>query len=111
MKETKKENQPTFEKLQGIEKRRREILLRGQLPFWKILSFWSSTCLKEVSTDALVWFTLALYVGIRGVAHALDEAPEEVAYFETSNLRILGGFLSFSLVVFADQAHARLRVM
>ena len=57
--------------------------------------------------DALVWFTLALYVALRVVAHALEEAPEQIAYFETSGISIIGGFLSFFLVMFVDQVNAR----
>jgi hypothetical protein len=47
-----KETRPDFKELKAIEKQRREILLRAELPFWRILLFWSGTCLKEIATDS-----------------------------------------------------------
>lgn len=61
----KKETRPDFKELKSIEKQRREILLRAELPFWRMLLFWSGTCLREIATDSLVWVTLIVYVGIR----------------------------------------------
>ena len=75
-----KEDRPDFKELKEIEKQRREILLRvsfichsfavvgslssstnnffsstssiqAELPFWRILMFWSGTCLKEIVSD------------------------------------------------------------
>eukprot|EP00585_Thalassiosira_rotula_P012344 CAMPEP_0196131568 /NCGR_PEP_ID=MMETSP0910-20130528/1519_1 /TAXON_ID=49265 /ORGANISM="Thalassiosira rotula, Strain GSO102" /LENGTH=417 /DNA_ID=CAMNT_0041391047 /DNA_START=96 /DNA_END=1349 /DNA_ORIENTATION=+ len=105
------ETQPTFEELQSIEKGRREILLRAELPFWRILLFWSGTCLKEISTDILVWFTLAVYTAIRIYANSVDYVPSSVSLLEDSNIDILGGFLSFFLVLFVNQTNGRFLVM
>ena len=72
-----------------------------------LLLFWSGTCLKEVSTDLLVWLTLAVYIGIRIVANMIDYVPDSVALLEKTNVGILGGFLSFFLVLFVNQTNAR----
>mmetsp|Transcript_12643 Transcript_12643/g.30850 ORF Transcript_12643/g.30850 Transcript_12643/m.30850 type:complete len:435 (-) Transcript_12643:198-1502(-) len=101
------ETQLTFEELQSIERHRREILLRAELPFWRILLFWSGTCLKEIATDLLVWLTMAVYVAIRVYANSIDEVPESVALIEKTNINVLGGFLSFFLVLFVNQTNAR----
>jgi len=100
-------NRHTFAELQFIERERREILLRAELPFWRILLFWSGTCLKEISTDILVWFTLAIYIGIRIYANSVSYVPDAVSLLEDSNIDILGGFLSFFLVLFVNQTNGR----
>ena len=97
----------TFSELQTVEKQRREILLRADLPFWRILLFWSGTCLKEISTDLLVWFTLAVYTSIRIYANYTDEEPEAAQLLEKTNIGVLGGFLSFFLVLFVNQTNDR----
>jgi len=105
--DTVKETRPAFAELQIIEKKRRALLRRVELPYWRILFFWTNTCVKDVSTDVLVWFTLLIYAGIRITAHLLEVPPEHVAYLETGNIAILGGFLSFFLVMFVDTANSR----
>jgi len=97
----------TFSELQTVEKQRREILLRAELPFWRILLFWSGTCLKEISTDLLVWFTLAVYTSIRIYANFAIEEPEAAQLLEKTNIGVLGGFLSFFLVLFVNQTNDR----
>lgn len=90
-----------------METERREILLRVELPPWRILLSWSGTSLRVLSTDKLTWLSLAIYVGIRIFANVLDYVPEQVAFFEVNNLNVLGGFLSFFLVLFVNQTNAR----
>jgi len=102
-----RETRPNFQELKSIERHRREILLRAELPFWRILLFWSGTCLKEISTDLLVWLTIAVYVSIRIVANTLDYVPDSVSLLEKTNIGVLGGFLSFFLVLFVNQTNAR----
>ena len=80
---------------------------KAELPFWRILLFWSGTCLKEISTDLLVWLTIAIYVGIRIVANIVDYVPDSVQLLEKTNIGVLGGFLSFFLVLFVNQTNAR----
>src|SRR6056300_726343 len=101
----KKETRPDFKELKSIEKQRREILLRAELPFWRILLFWSGTCLREIATDSLVWTTLIVYVGIRIYANIVDYVPESVELLQKTNVGILGGFLSFFLVLFVNQTN------
>ncbi|KAL7540616.1 hypothetical protein ACHAXR_010254 [Thalassiosira sp. AJA248-18] len=101
------EMRPDFNGLKSIERHRREILLRAELPFWRILLFWSGTCLKDISTDLLVWLTMAIYVGIRICANSLDYVPDSVLLLEKTNIGVLGGFLSFFLVLFVNQTNGR----
>jgi len=102
-----KETRPTFMGLKHIEKKRRILLLRAELPFWRILLFWSGTCLKDISTDSLVWFTMSIYVFIRVVAYNLNYVPDSVTLLENTNIGVLGGFLSFFLVLFVNQTNGR----
>ena len=69
--------------------------------------FWSGTCLKEISTDELVWLSMAIYAGIRIYASTIDYVPEVAAMVEKTNVSILGGFLSFFLVLFVNQTNGR----
>mmetsp|Transcript_10483 Transcript_10483/g.15903 ORF Transcript_10483/g.15903 Transcript_10483/m.15903 type:complete len:390 (+) Transcript_10483:93-1262(+) len=101
------ETRPDFKELKKIEKKRREILLRAELPFWRIIMFWSGTCLKEIASDSLVWLTISIYVGIRIYANRIDYVPESVEMLSKTNIGILGGFLSFFLVLFVNQTNGR----
>ncbi|KAL7524616.1 hypothetical protein ACHAWF_001021, partial [Thalassiosira exigua] len=80
---------------------------QAELPFWRILLFWSGTCLKEISTDLLVYLTLGVYVAIRIAAYAIDYVPESAELLEKTNIGVLGGFLSFFLVLFVNQTNGR----
>eukprot|EP00573_Skeletonema_grethae_P001810 CAMPEP_0201691054 /NCGR_PEP_ID=MMETSP0578-20130828/4317_1 /ASSEMBLY_ACC=CAM_ASM_000663 /TAXON_ID=267565 /ORGANISM="Skeletonema grethea, Strain CCMP 1804" /LENGTH=386 /DNA_ID=CAMNT_0048176177 /DNA_START=84 /DNA_END=1244 /DNA_ORIENTATION=- len=101
------ETRPDFKELKKIEKKRREILLRAELPFWRIIMFWSGTCLKEIAADSLVWLTIIIYVGIRIYANHIDFVPDSVEMLSKTNIGILGGFLSFFLVLFVNQTNGR----
>ena len=80
---------------------------QAELPFWRIAIFWSGTCLKEISTDELVWLSMAIYAGIRIYASVIDYVPDAAALVEKTNVSILGGFLSFFLVLFVNQTNGR----
>ena len=80
---------------------------QAELPFWRIILFWSGTCLKEITTDELVWLSMAIYAGIRIYASTIDYVPEVAAMVEKTNVSILGGFLSFFLVLFVNQTNGR----
>ena len=54
-----------------------------------------------------MWITLAIYTAIRVYAHTVDSIPEQVALVEQTNIGILGGFLSFFLVLFVNQTNGR----
>ena len=58
-------------------------------------------------TDSLVLTTLLIYVWIRVRAHTIDYVPAAVAMLEKTNINILGGFLSFFLVLFVNQTNDR----
>jgi len=63
--------------------------------------------LDAISKDPLVLVTLAVYVAVRIYAHAIDGVPGSVDLMEDTNVGILGGFLSFFLVLFVNQTNGR----
>lgn len=63
--------------------------------------------MKDISTDVLVWTTVGVYVAIRAFARTADYAPEEADVMEKTNISVLGGFLSFFLVLFVNQTNGR----
>jgi hypothetical protein len=63
--------------------------------------------LREIASDSLVWLTLCIYVGIRIFANCVDYIPESVSLLSKTNIGILGGFLSFFLVLFVNQTNGR----
>mmetsp|Transcript_14557 Transcript_14557/g.22215 ORF Transcript_14557/g.22215 Transcript_14557/m.22215 type:complete len:379 (-) Transcript_14557:223-1359(-) len=94
---------PTWEKLQELEEKRREILGRAELPFWRILLSWNGTCLRALFLDWLIWLPIGIYVTVRILARKF----ELVDILADSNIDILGGFLSFFLVLFVNQTNGR----
>ena len=50
---------------------------------------------------------MLIYVGIRIVANQIDYVPESVDMLSKTNVSILGGFLSFFLVLFVNQTNGR----
>lgn len=82
------------EDLNTIEGRRREILRRVDQPFWRILRYWEGTCLRVLSRDYLVWGCMLLYGVVRVQAH-LHALPGYVQALGSSNVDVIGGFLSF----------------
>jgi hypothetical protein len=59
------EHELSWDELCTIEKRRRNILKRTELPFFRILFFWDGTVLRLLVTDALMWITILIYVLMR----------------------------------------------
>ena len=52
--------------------------------------------------------SLRSYVAIRIFAYSIDHQPDSIeALSEDNNLEILGGFLSFFLVLFVNQTNGR----
>ena len=101
----------TWQDLQDLETRRRTILRRTELSFWRILGSWDGTCLKVLVTDGLLWATLVIYALVRWFVFRGDIGAEYLAGFEDSNIDIIGGFLSFFLVLFVNQSNARFNTM
>ena len=95
----------THAQLQSIEKRRRAILLRSELPFYKMLTFWDGTCLKILALDPLMWLTMILYIIIR--VRARTGLPDYVEALSSGNIGVLGTFLSFFLVFFVNNSNKR----
>ena len=48
-----------------------------------------------------------IYIGVRIYARLADEAAQGFEFLEKSNIGVLGGFLSFFLVLFVNQANTR----
>jgi hypothetical protein len=92
--------------LQILEVRRREILGRVGQPFWRILRYWEGTCLRVLSRDYLVWGCMLLYGVVRVQAH-LNTLPGYIQALGSSNVDVIGGFLSFFLVLFCNQSNQR----
>lgn len=101
------EKQPNWDELKEIEKTRREILRRVELPFCKILMYWSGTCLKALSLDWLIWVTTAFYICLRIIARSWENEPEVMELLANADTSILGAFLSFFLVLFVNQTNDR----
>ena len=103
------EKEHSFQELQAIESRRRQILHRSDLPYWRILMFIDGTCLRALSSDWLLFLTLSVFVGIRFQAWTVGMLPE----FALGRLGIseIGGFLSFFLVLFVNQSNQRFQDM
>lgn len=101
----------TWEELETIEDRRLKTLTRAELPYWKILHQLEGTCLHAISTDWLLWVTLGLFGAIRFFAWRDSELPEFAKDFGTMNIDIIGGFLSFFLVLFVNQSNIRFQNM
>ncbi|KAL3907072.1 MAG: hypothetical protein SGARI_003715, partial [Bacillariaceae sp.] len=77
------------------------------LPFWRILTFWHGTCLKALAHDWLIWLPITIYVAIRIQAHFGAAMPELAILMSETDTNILGGFLSFLLVLFVNQTNNR----
>jgi hypothetical protein len=50
---------------------------------------------------------MAIYIGIRIFANVIDYVPTTVNLWEGANIGVLGGFLSFFLVLFVNQTNGR----
>ena len=101
------ESAPTYEELRDIECERRGILKKVELPFWRVLSSWSGTCLKALATDWLIWTSFAIFCAIRVQARLGGEMPGMAERLGITDIDILGGFLSFLLVLFVNQVNSR----
>lgn len=95
----------TWQELNKIEKRRREILSRRNITYFGLLLFWDGTVLAALCRDPFLYCLMALYVAIRIVAR--NTVPEGLAIVATANISIIGTFLSFFLVLYVDQANKR----
>lgn len=80
------------------------------MPVWRILTYVSGTCVKGIALDPVIWLTMATYAGVRVASRlANDDAdiPVAVDLLSKSDINVLGGFLSFFLVLFVNQTNTR----
>jgi hypothetical protein len=70
---------------------------------------WDGTCLRALLTDWLVWLPIIIFVSIRIQAYVGVEQPANFVndILGQSNVAILGGFVSFLLVIFVNQTNER----
>jgi predicted membrane chloride channel (bestrophin family) len=99
-----------WEQLLATEARRRKILRCAELPFWRILSLWDGTCLRALAQDYLVWLTIGLYAFIR-IQARYYAFPRLIQELGNTDIGVIGGFLSFFLVLFVNQSNRRFQQM
>jgi hypothetical protein len=100
-----------WSELKSIEARRRDILKRSELPFYKILFFWDGTCLKALGSAPLLWITLAIYIFCRVQIRMGDNVPGFMRDLGDTDIDVIGGFLSFFLVIYVNQSNLRFNEM
>ena len=102
----KKLDDYTWEELEEIEIRRRNILFRVEDDFWEILSQIDGSTIRFLRRDGLFWCTLLIYVLIRCQAR-FGSVPDFVAELGNGNVSLIGGFISFFLVLYVNKNHSR----
>mmetsp|Transcript_2869 Transcript_2869/g.6752 ORF Transcript_2869/g.6752 Transcript_2869/m.6752 type:complete len:409 (+) Transcript_2869:43-1269(+) len=110
--EHRKPSGMTWEKLNKIEKERLRILDKVELPFQRVLMSWNGTCLHAITFDVMIWVPILIYIAIRAFVHAsptgtIGESFAKQVESGASKIQILGGFLSFFLVLFVNQTNSR----
>jgi hypothetical protein len=100
----------SWTELQAIEKRRRRILRHGEKPFIRILTLWEGTVWHALATDVLLYFVIAVYIITRVIALYFD-ADHLVAAFSGDNIRVIGGFLTFFLVIYVNATNTRFNTL
>jgi hypothetical protein len=100
----------SWTELQAIEKRRRRILRHGEKPFIRILTLWEGTVWHALATDVLLYFVIAVYIITRVIALYFDSA-HLVAAFSGDNIRVIGGFLTFFLVIYVNATNTRFNTL
>lgn len=98
----------TWEELQQIDRHRLKVLGKVELPFLRVLWSWKGTCLDAMYMDPMLFVPIAIYILIRVMAHTKTELPTSVVEtLGSTSIDILGGFLSFFLVLFVNQTNSR----
>jgi hypothetical protein len=101
---------PSWKELKSIEKRRRAILKRSGEPFFQTLLSHDGTVCHALQRDPLMYITMSCYVGVRFAAYfGLPEVISDIA--NAGNIGIVGGFLSFFLVIFVWESMRRFDVL
>lgn len=102
-----RDNEHTWKELLKIEKKRREILKRSNLPMHKMLLYWRGTVLSALSKDPIFYLIMGIYVWTRLMSRYSDQVPEFVATLGGAPVEVVGGFLSFFLIFYVNTAYKR----
>eukprot|EP00977_Amphora_coffeiformis_P007409 scaffold1600_cov179-Amphora_coffeaeformis.AAC.24 len=94
-----------------IERTRRDILRRSEMPYGRILFAFEGTCLRGLSRDWLLWLTMSIFLIVRAEDWFLGALPSFAKQVSRLNIDVIGGFLSFFLVLFVNQSNARFQEM
>jgi Bestrophin, RFP-TM, chloride channel len=97
----------SWAQLKEVEDRRRDILRRVELPFWRILLFLDGTCLRALAMEWMIWVPILIFAAIRCQARLVEKEPGLVQMLGSTDIDVLGGFLSFLLVLFVNQTNTR----
>jgi hypothetical protein len=87
------DGQARWEDLQKTEKKRRSILLYGDDPVWKILTRYHGTVVPILCKDALLYITMAIYIGVRLMVYYTSSLPSFVAELVQGQITVVGGFI------------------
>jgi len=68
---------------------------------------WNGTVLRILAKDILIYLTMVIYISIRLAARYGGGVPTYLGELGSGNLSVIGGFLSFFLVFYVNQSHAR----
>ena len=98
-------NDPEYKRLQKIEKRRRAILKRTDLGFFRMLLFFDGTCLQAVLTEPMLYVTMLIYVLVR--IGAYTGLPTFVSEIGSTDITTVGAFITFFLVFHTNNTIAR----
>jgi len=104
------QEKPDWRMLNEIEIRRRLLLEKVELPCWRILASWDGTCIRALVKNWLIWIPILIFVIIRIQDYRGVEQPNFVD-FDDSSVNILGGFVSFLLVLFLNGTDTRFQSM
>ena len=85
--------QARWEELQKTEKTRRSILLYGDDPVWKILTRYHGTVVPILCKDALLYITMAIYIGVRLMVYYTNSFPSYLAELVQGQITVVGGFI------------------
>jgi len=115
------EDECSWEDLQRIEKIRRKYLRRREIPFFGIvLRYWEGTVLKDFFRDPWSYILLILYIVTRSffyfdkfsfIDSSGTSSNKENMSLGVANIEIIGGFLTFFLIFYANYANDRVAKM
>jgi hypothetical protein len=82
--------------LQQTEKKRREILLFGDDPLWRIMTRYNGSVMPILLTDVQLYLTMAVYVVVRCLIYSKrDIFPPYLAELVQGQITVVGGFIRY----------------